>query len=452
MKSDRNYEVYVQMHHHEGDIYHGDTIVLDGETVVAFFKCVSFRNVPRKALRRVLQQTVDKATRALGGSKVSISAPKNVAAPAPAIAKATPDIVLAPKKAVTIAPNLTTPATAKPAADSTPVTPKPILKTIADTRPAPAKTEQAPADNARVQAALGIISEESGVAMVDLTDDSTLLGSAEDQPLTTTEPSTPEILTLGEPVPQSDAKSFVIVPPPEISVSHLVVEQDRSPGVEDDTKPALTTSSNAHGALQIISEESGISVSDLSDDSNFADIGVDSLLSMVIGSRFREELGFDLDADLPIFVDLPTVGNLKQFLTSGVEVTSSFESDETLSATDSMSTNLTMPHDSGSENFSSKNEPIQGKRSDYCKPSTSVILQGMPRTATKTIFLLPDGSGSASSYVTIPKLQGPFAIVSLNSPYARDPENMRCTQTALIRSFVNEIRRRQPHGPYYLGG
>lgn len=43
-------------------------------------------------------------------------------------------------------------------------------------------------------------------------------------------------------------------------------------------------------------------------------------------------------------------------------------------------------------------------------------------------------------------------MIGLNCPYARDPKNMNCTWQAMIRSFVAEIRRRQPTGPYHLGG
>jgi naphtho-gamma-pyrone polyketide synthase len=37
-------------------------------------------------------------------------------------------------------------------------------------------------------------------------------------------------------------------------------------------------------------------------------------------------------------------------------------------------------------------------------PATSVLLQGNPRTATRKLFLFPDGSGSATSYVSIPPI------------------------------------------------
>lgn len=40
-RTDKTYDVYVQMKPHGEDLYHGDTIVLDGSTVVAFFKGVS---------------------------------------------------------------------------------------------------------------------------------------------------------------------------------------------------------------------------------------------------------------------------------------------------------------------------------------------------------------------------------------------------------------------------
>jgi len=68
--------------------------------------------------------------------------------------------------------------------------------------------------------------------------------------------------------------------------------------------------------MKVISEESGISVAELTHDCVFAEIGVDSLLSMVIAGRFREEISIDLDTDFSLFVDLPTVKDLKDFLSA----------------------------------------------------------------------------------------------------------------------------------------
>ena len=66
-------------------------------------------------------------------------------------------------------------------------------------------------------------------------------------------------------------------------------------------------------ALQIVSEESGVATEDLTDDTNFADSGVDSLLSLVIVSRFRDELELDIQNE-SLFLECATVADLKQLL------------------------------------------------------------------------------------------------------------------------------------------
>lgn len=66
-------------------------------------------------------------------------------------------------------------------------------------------------------------------------------------------------------------------------------------------------------ALEIISEESGVAMDELTDDTKFADSGVDSLLSLVIVSRFREELDLDIQHE-SLILECPTVADLKELL------------------------------------------------------------------------------------------------------------------------------------------
>ena len=66
-------------------------------------------------------------------------------------------------------------------------------------------------------------------------------------------------------------------------------------------------------ALQIISEESGVAMDDLTSDTNFSESGVDSLLSLVITSRFRDELELDIALE-SLFRDFPTVADLRRLL------------------------------------------------------------------------------------------------------------------------------------------
>lgn len=79
-------------------------------------------------------------------------------------------------------------------------------------------------------------------------------------------------------------------------------------------KPRTTIPKIVSQVMAVVAEESGIAEEELTDDSNFADMGVDSLCSMVIGSRMREDLHLDLAADFSVFVNCPTVRQLKEFL------------------------------------------------------------------------------------------------------------------------------------------
>lgn len=301
--------------------------------------------------------------------------------------------------------------------------------------------------------------------------------------------------------------------------------------------PTDTGSSQLRAVMEVIAEESGVALEELTDDSNFIDMGIDSLNSMVIGSRMREDLGLNLAPGFSLFADCPTVKSLKVFMLSmtgeaasdeadtdqignqadskvalsnvtedrgvaadelgddttfadiGNEMDSSFSSFNSVPnvsasknypvvengskitedyshnagplhpdspASSASSTKTSLNNDSSTSEaasaISSRRSSTTIQRQPHCRPTQSIVLQGLPRLAQKTLFLLPDGGGSASSYVPIPRLRGDIAVVGLNCPYARDPENMDCTHVAMIESFCTEIRRRQPQGPYHLGG
>jgi acyl carrier protein len=65
-------------------------------------------------------------------------------------------------------------------------------------------------------------------------------------------------------------------------------------------------------AMTIISEETGIPVAETKNDVVLADMGVDSLLSLTVCSRLREELDMEVSSNL--FMEYPTVSDLKRWL------------------------------------------------------------------------------------------------------------------------------------------
>ena len=299
-------------------------------------------------------------------------------------------------------------------------------------------------------------------------------------------------------------------------------------------------------ALVIVADEIGVPVSELTDDSAFADFGVDSLLSLTITARFREEL--DIEIEPSIFNDYPVVCDMKRFFptnSSNDSYTTNVTQRECVVSSDSSQStpeiesqdelledaeirsndreasivriltfamaeaigvsaeeiktcadfgelgmdslmsltllanlkeelDMDLPPDFFSENntldaikktlgFNSESrkskespsfDPIPEKlpASKEIPMATSILLQGIMKAATKKLFLFPDGSGSATSYATLPPVGADIAVLGLNCPYMKCPQDLTCTLKELNTSYLAEIRRRQPHGPYHLGG
>ncbi|KAL8715826.1 MAG: hypothetical protein Q9220_000493 [cf. Caloplaca sp. 1 TL-2023] len=309
-------------------------------------------------------------------------------------------------------------------------------------------------------------------------------------------------------------------------------------------------------ALDIIASELGIPVNELADSIEFANLGVDSLMSLSITGRMREELEIEVQSSL--FTDYPTVRGMKGFLSqydlseiveelledTDSSLTSELDSDEMSSNDGHASTPTSIdsadfnelaeaPSDSASlsmiiretisremgveisellatDDLSSlgmdslmslsilgvlrettglslsatflidnhsikaiekslhispvqkeakpKGPPQSAKRQSASnggppeRAASSVLLQGSPKNANKTFWLVPDGSGSATSYVLIPEISRTTAVWGLNSPFMKTPEEYHGGVIGMASKFITEIKRRQPQGPYNIGG
>jgi thioesterase domain-containing protein/acyl carrier protein len=374
--------------------------------------------VPRRVLRYVL--SVD------AGKKPQIQ-PVNKKPATPAY-KAPPTAVAAPIKRPTPLPI----PIKKPAVT---ITVTPILE-----------------EPSKIEPALRIISEESGVAISDLTDDCVFADIGIDSllSLVITSRFREELgLDIGlddmftnYPVVK-DLREFLVPDAEDSSIGSQTPALGRveiiAPTLPDEDiiqTVDIVVDADFDSALAIISEESGVAISDLTDDCIFSDLGIDSLLSLVIVSRFREELALDMEME-SVFTDYPTVKDLKCLLATG-------GSGDT--------TRTPSPGIFSSDEASSSESEVEEETPCLVPAATSVILQGTPKTAQRTLFLFPDGAGSATSYSSIPRVDTQTALIGLNSPYYRNPAAFKCTVDALIASYITELRRRQPYGPYNLGG
>lgn len=159
----------------------------------------------------------------------------------------------------------------------------------------------------------------------------------------------------------------------------------------------------------------------------FADLGVDMVLTRSIVSRLRKATGLDIPHGL--LQCCPTVGSLINFLD-----------------------NIDPAKDVDQPQSQTRVSPGSPKtKNSGPKPPLSIRLQGAPKSAKKNMFLLPDGSGSAMSYAFLPPVDPEICIYGLNSPFLTTPEDfLPIPEISAI--WAAEIRRLQPRGPYILGG
>ncbi|KAL8757890.1 MAG: hypothetical protein Q9184_004087 [Pyrenodesmia sp. 2 TL-2023] len=398
LSPDKSYQTCVRMEQDEESVFKGDTVMFDGDRVVAFFKGL--------------------AQGAKASAKLAIN-------PAAALTSAKLSPPKAPPKPEQVPKSPTVGSLAQPTMA------KALEKTAAIVQKA-AKPEASKKDV--VSPALNIhfrgdsFREELGLSL-DLEssmfiDFPTLKGLRDylDPEGEAPEPEGP-FSTMEDTVKATaDDEAMVSTHLETVMTTHDKVENTVT-NTTTEVVVSVTTSSLAASALNIISEESGIALDELTDDTAFA-----------ILARFREELAVDLDFNFSIFVDLPTVIHLKKFLSPGGAEKAGANDEAQSSEISFASGGLSTPEkqndnqdvtslsslSSDSENNTELTKPSSQQptqpRTNTCRPATSVILQGFPRTAAQTLFLLPDGGGSSSSYVPIPKLNADV------SPLPRRPQ------------------------------
>lgn len=96
-----------------------------------------------------------------------------------------------------------------------------------------------------------------------------------------------------------------------VSVSEPGVMHNRAPLVMAPPMPQ-TTESTSTKAIQLIADEAALDLMDLTDEADFASLGIDSLMSLVIAEKFREQLGVLVSGSL--FLEYPTIGDLRSWL------------------------------------------------------------------------------------------------------------------------------------------
>lgn len=210
-----------------------------------------------------------------------------------------------------------------------------------------------------------------------------------------------------------DLSSGSISNTPRSSASHEDLNTTSTTPAEPDTVAIL---------LSIIAREVGIEVTEILPSTAFADLGVDSLLTISILDAFKSEMRMSLAATF--FHENPTLIDVQKAL--GVRSV----------------TQKAQP------NFSDMKIAVPKST----LRSKSVLLQGRPTPNRSALFLLPDGAGSLFSYISLPTLPSGVAVYGLDSPFHNSPQDYTLSFEEVASIYIEEMRAIQPRGPYMLGG
>ncbi|KAI0437215.1 beta-ketoacyl synthase [Xylaria telfairii] len=431
------YTTYTSMKEGAEKLWHGDVVVLNhNDKVVAFFGQIAIQCVPRRVLKVILSIEA--------GAKSQNTLPSK-------------------------GPQPTTTAHAASSERHAPQAPSPT-PTASRAPPAPTNVKsqggRPPAEERRdtnVAPALAIIAEESGLSVADLTDSTvfgdigvdSLLGLTIDarfkeelgldvdfNALIFEHPTVGDLKEAlgggGASIDNSDGTSS----PASSDFEMVPSSSESAPSADNDgssfRKEPLVRNFDFERAIQVISEESGVAAADLTDDTVFADAGVDSLLSLVIVSRFRDELGLDIQHE-SLFLECPTVAELKTTLL-GEAVDKSGSDNQPLTANEQsgVSKNDASPLprsqaeiDALMARENAVDRLVQKYTAGFTGPTAPPATALAPADDEKVV-LVTGASGSLGSHLAyhIAQLPGVKTVVCLNrrnreEPYKRQIKAMR---------------------------
>lgn len=441
LSASKSYHTYVKMHEGPKQTMAGDVYVFKGDEMVALVSGVKFQAIPRVVLNKLLPPINGAGTFPTSARDKTARKETPISAPKPIHKKATIEIPQA----------------------------------SAYSAPPPVVMAASPKNDEFV----GIIAEELGMEPSELPDSALFADIGVDSLMSLTitgrireelDLDVPTSLftdhaSIGEAkaalfglngnsnVNSNESIEIIVQDTAVISVPESTVSDGPSSDFTGSVIATMSSDKTIDEILAIISEELGIEEAELMEIANFADMGVDSLMSLTITGRLREEL--DLDVPTSFFTDHPTISKAKTAVRAilGQENPMSRSATPNSSAGDTnaqenLAKSLTMIHEETKTNIS-----LQIGTSRKGEPqATSILLQGNPKTATKTLFLFPDGSGSATSYAAFPNIAPDVCVYALNCPYMKTPQDFTNGIDGVATQYIAEVKRRQEFGPYHLAG
>ncbi|KAK2626257.1 hypothetical protein QTJ16_004519 [Diplocarpon rosae] len=242
-----------------------------------------------------------------------------------------------------------------------------------------------------------------------------------------------------------------------ISVDTAVAGNDDGPSAADELEAILAT----------IAKETGVDRSEINDSTVFADLGVDSLMSITISDVLQKDYGITVPsaflqenhsvAEVRKTLGQPEVDDgqtdaswEKDVFSSSEEGGEGIDTPVTPYQTDCMTHAKSDETDTVIEEQKKSEAVLHVGLTAY--ESKAVLIHGRKRSKEIPLFLITDGAGSAAAYLHLPSLPKGRPVYALESPFLQDPSAFTCTVEEVATLYLAALRKVQPQGPYLLGG
>ena len=431
IKADKTYRSYVKMQPLPGNMVAGDVYMFDGDRIVGMCGSLKFQCIPRTLLNTFLPP------RGLAAQK----------APAPVMAKPAPKAIAA----------------------------KPVKKAAPAHVQIPKKA--GPSVTSQV---LDIIASEVGISVDELADgidfanmgvDSLMSLSISGRIREELEIDTPSSVFVDYPtvgalkghlaqfgptqIIDTEAESSSGSTTPSLDSDDMNSQGSAATPLSPPGSPGTPSDSESLSMIirQTISEEMGVDIAELSAADDLSALGMDSLMSLSILGILREKAGLSLPSDF--LVDNQTIKAIETAL--HISAPQKPQAKPRPAMPKQEAPVMELPKQIKAPTPQPAKAPGT-QRPKMQKPSlperfaSSVLLQGSPKTAEKSFWLIPDGGGAPTSYIFLDELSPKVAVWGLTSPFCKTPEEYMCGVVGIATKFIQEIKRRQPKGPYHIGG
>ncbi|PWY98388.1 ketoacyl-synt-domain-containing protein [Testicularia cyperi] len=213
---------------------------------------------------------------------------------------------------------------------------------------------------------------------------------------------------------------------------------------------AATTGTSAGTALDevmalvvsTVEMELGVESGSIRGDANLADLGMDSLMSLLVLGSLASTVSFELPPSL--FLECPSLYDIRAFFAKCMGATEGDAPSGTVGEAGSstpgeISSSWTLPETSPTLDLPPARKPV--------------LLHAGTGTGIRPqipLFLLPDGSGMSTVYQFLPAIDRP--VYALNSPFLANAAEWDRGVEQIAQYYLSSVRLVQPQGPYLIGG